>query len=183
MNVCCIIKLTLTAQWMLWHTFISFWDNDKDNNSSIHIFQGHPSFKKDPSMSIWLMSDEFNIVHLMVTSVDMACNIGIWLKITTAFSCFNSHFFNDFLSATAYKIVGVMGGLWAYGRKGSRLGCGQCWVFQQQGSKLRPIQLHVRLNLFPFRLKYREKVQICDLFSPLLFFETKGLPVANLLLL
>ena len=46
-----------------------------------------------------------------------------------------------------------------------------------QGSKLRPIQSHMQLHLFPLRLKYLEKSQICDLFSPL------RLPVSNLLLL
>ena len=51
-----------------------------------------------------------------------------------------------------------------------------------QGSNLRPIQSHLRLNFFPLRLKYLEKLQICNLFFPC-FFKTKGLPVTKLLLL
>ena len=31
------------------------------------------------------------------------------------------------------------------------------WAVDSQGSKLRPVQLHLRLNLFPLRLKYLEK--------------------------
>ena len=38
-----------------------------------------------------------------------------------------------------------------------------------QGSKLRPIQSHLRQNFYPLRLKYLEKSQICALFSPLIF--------------
>ena len=51
-----------------------------------------------------------------------------------------------------------------------------------QGSNLRPIQSHLQLNFFPLRLKYLEKLQICNLFFPC-FFKTKGLPVTKLLLL
>ena len=42
-------------------------------------------------------------------------------------------------------------------------------LFAFQGLKLRPIQSHLRLNVFPLRLKYLEKSQICDLFSSSLF--------------
>ena len=38
-----------------------------------------------------------------------------------------------------------------------------------QGSKLRPIQSHLRLKFSPLRLKYLEKSQISDLFLRLLF--------------
>ena len=31
------------------------------------------------------------------------------------------------------------------------------WAVDLQGLKLRPIQLHLRLNLFPLRLKYLER--------------------------
>ena len=55
----CDHKKKCLLQDLLWHTFIAFWDNDVVN-SSVHIFQGHPSFKEEPL--IWLVSDEFNIV-------------------------------------------------------------------------------------------------------------------------
>ena len=42
-----------------------------------------------------------------------------------------------------------------------------------QGSKLRPIQSHLRHNFFPLRLKYLEKSQICDIFSTLLFWNRR----------
>ena len=51
-----------------------------------------------------------------------------------------------------------------------------------QGSKLQPIQSNLQLILVGKGKNYLEKSQICDLFF-LCFFETKRLPVTNLLLL
>ena len=73
---------------------------------------------------------------------------------------------------------------WTLGEKFHITICLYCIVLylQWQGSRLRPIQLHLRLNFFPLQLKYLEKSQICDLFV-LCSFETKRVPVINLLLL